>query len=222
MSQVNLPEVKIVRHARATQLRLRVYTHEIRLTVPLRCRAKQIQQFLKDSESWLQETWQKVQQQSPVHFPENISLLYYPQVQIVQREQRAGFSFKAEQAIVFVNQQAPEQALKSFVIAYAKQVLPDLLQEISQQTGLSYQSCQVRFAKSRWGSCSTQQKIMLNAALVLLPKEIIRYVCVHELAHTRYFNHSAEFWQEVARHDADFQQHRQQLKMVQWANWWLV
>lgn len=80
MSQVVLPEIKIVRHARATQLRLRVYTYEIRLTVPLRCRQKQVQQFLEDSQLWLQDTWQKIQQQKPADFPEYLYLFNFPQL----------------------------------------------------------------------------------------------------------------------------------------------
>ncbi|MHA3092858.1 M48 family metallopeptidase [Acinetobacter brisouii] len=221
MSQVALPEIKIVRHARATQLRLRVYTHEIRLTVPLRCKQKQVQQFLEDSQLWLQDTWQKIQQQTISDFPEYLYLFNFPQLAIVPRLQPQNFVFEPENNCVYVHQKQAAKALKSFVIAHAKNTLPEFLEDVSQQIGLPYQSYQIRFAKSRWGSCSTQHKIMLNAALILLPKEIIRYVCVHELVHTRHFNHSAEFWQEVARHDANFQQHRQILKKFQWSNWWL-
>lgn len=48
-----LPEVKVVRHARARNLRLRVEPTGIRLTVPLFCTKRQIQQFLNQSEPWL-------------------------------------------------------------------------------------------------------------------------------------------------------------------------
>ena len=45
-----------------------------------------------------------------------------------------------------------------------------------------------------------------------MPEQLVRYLCIHELAHTRYFNHSPLFWAEVARHDPDYLVHRQQLK----------
>ena len=44
--KAQLPEIKMVRHASARSLRLRVEPTGIRLTVPLFCTKKQIQQFL--------------------------------------------------------------------------------------------------------------------------------------------------------------------------------
>ncbi len=72
---VEMPEIKIVRHVRARKLRLRVEPASIRLTVPLFCSKKQIQQFLAQSEQWLIETWSKQQhvQSASVEIPSEIS-----------------------------------------------------------------------------------------------------------------------------------------------------
>ena len=45
MQQAELPEIRIVRHAQQKRLRLRVEPQGVRLTVPLRCTKKQIEQF---------------------------------------------------------------------------------------------------------------------------------------------------------------------------------
>ncbi len=54
----NLPEIQITRKLRATRLRLRVEPTQIKLTVPQFCTQRQVQDFLKQSEQWMIETWQ--------------------------------------------------------------------------------------------------------------------------------------------------------------------
>ncbi len=218
-----LPEIKVVRHARARNLRLRVEPTGIRLTVPLFCSKRQIQQFLHQSEPWLIETWAKQQQQfnQSTVFPEQISLFFHAQAfQIILQQQRHIFKFDFDQHIIWVRDQLSEQALQAAVLAYAKQFLPKYLAQVSQQISLPYQQCSIRKPKTRWGSCSSKHDIMLNAALVLMPEHIVRSVCVHELVHTKHFDHSAAFWNEVAKHDTHYLEHRKQLKQTQLPNWY--
>ena len=40
----------------------------------------------------------------------------------------------------------------------------------------------------------------------------IDYVILHELAHTKYHDHSREFWNEVAKHMPDYKARRTLLK----------
>src|SRR5574344_215299 len=60
----NLPEIQITRKLRATRLRLRVEPTQIKLTVPQFCTQRQVQDFLKQSEQWMIETWQKQQEKT--------------------------------------------------------------------------------------------------------------------------------------------------------------
>lgn len=67
------------------------------------------------------------------------------------------------------------------------------------------------FAQSQWGSCSHRGTIMINAFLLFLPPSLLRYVTIHELAHTRYHNHSRAYWQEVERFLPNFMQTKEAL-----------
>ncbi|MFC2051983.1 M48 family metallopeptidase [Chloroflexota bacterium] len=58
----------------------------------------------------------------------------------------------------------------------------------------------IRSQKTRWGSCSKNNNISLNVKLVLLPEDLVDYVILHELVHTRIHNHSKSFWEELDRH----------------------
>ncbi|TCM68342.1 hypothetical protein EC844_10545 [Acinetobacter calcoaceticus] len=224
MSGAVLPGIKIVRHARATRLRLRVDAQGARLTAPVYCSQKKIQQFLEHSNAWLIETWQLQQQKLLARDqtrPTVLQLFNLQQpLQVEYHTQKPAYIFKPDQQCVLINTVQAEAHLKAFVIAYAKSHLPTYLQQISAETGIAFAQCNIRHPKTRWGSCSQQYDIMLNAALVLFPVEITRYVCVHELAHTRYFDHSSRFWSEVARFDVAYLQHRKILKTTEMPYWW--
>ncbi|WP_456479561.1 M48 family metallopeptidase [Nautilia sp.] len=69
-----------------------------------------------------------------------------------------------------------------------------------------------RFNKTRWGSCSAKNAISLNYYLAQLPKELIEYVVVHELAHIKHKNHSPAFWKEVEKQLPDVSQRRKLLR----------
>ena len=220
-----MPEIKIVRHVRARKLRLRVEPASIRLTVPLFCSKNQIQLFLAQSEQWLIETWNKQQhvQSNSLEIPSEIYFFNREQpFQVIVQKQHRVFQFDWENNCLFIKDTQPYWALQSAVIAFAKQELPKLLNDLSEQTRLNYNECSIRRPKTRWGSCSSQHNIMLHAGLVLMPQEITRYVAIHELAHTKHFDHSPAFWAEVEKYDPYFQKHRRQLKSNPLPAWWYV
>lgn len=226
MTLENLPDIQIKRYARATRLRLRIDAQHIKVTAPLFCTNQQIQAFITESEQWILTTW-KNQQEKRQHLDQTLPtvLQLFNQSQLIQIEyknQKNNFIFDQEQRLLYISSRQPEVYLKDFVAAYAKQYLPLFLQHISQEIGLKYMQCHIRQPKTRWGSCSAKHDIMLNSGVILFSEAVVRYLCVHELAHTKFFNHSAQFWNEVAQHDPNFRQHRQQLKQSPMPYWWNI
>ena len=220
----NLPKIQMTHHARATRLRLRVEPTQIRLTVPKFCTKHQIQEFLKQSEQWMIETWQK-QQEKVVQIerilPTELKLFNLEQpLQIVYKTQKNSYIFDGQNHQLLMSDRQPEQYLKAFTIAYAKHHLPIFLKQVSNEIGLKFAECVVRQPKTRWGSCTSKHDIMLNSALVLFPEAISRYVAVHELVHTRHFDHSPHFWAEVEKHDCNYKNHQKILKTTTMPYWW--
>lgn len=72
----------------------------------------------------------------------------------------------------------------------------------------------VRDQRKRWGSCGSDGVIRLNWRLVMLDRELIDYVVVHELSHLRVRNHSPAFWKVVAQSIPDVAQRHRRLKEI--------
>jgi hypothetical protein len=79
----------------------------------------------------------------------------------------------------------------------ARKKLINRLNELAEMHGFIYNRIFIRNQRTRWGSCSSRNNISLNLKLVLLPEELMDYVILHELVHTRQKNHSREFWAEL-------------------------
>ena len=75
----------------------------------------------------------------------------------------------------------------------AKRRLIGKLNKLAAIHGFTFNGVTIRNQKTRWGSCSRNKKISLNMKLVLLPEDLIDYVILHELVHTRISNHSNRF-----------------------------
>ena len=65
--------------------------------------------------------------------------------------------------------------------------------------GRGYATLTLRDTRSRWGSCSSQGRLMYSWRLILAPPEVLDYVAAHEVAHLAQMNHSPAFWAEVTR-----------------------
>ena len=81
--------------------------------------------------------------------------------------------------------------------AEARNKLVNRLKGLSEKHGFGYNKVYMRNQKTRWGSCSAKNNINLNMKLVRLPDEMIDYVLLHELLHTRIKNHTNGFWSEL-------------------------
>lgn len=93
-----------------------------------------------------------------------------------------------------------------------RQGLPEKLNRHAASMGVTFGRVTIRCQQTRWGSCSSRGNLNFNCLLMLAPEEVLDYVVVHELAHRKQMNHSALFWQEVARECPDYKKSLRWLK----------
>jgi predicted metal-dependent hydrolase len=107
-----------------------------------------------------------------------------------------------------------EEALWKFL---EKDQLPILQQRLDGLAdGWIAERCEkvrLRRTLSRWGSCDKREKvIMLSTKLLLVEPKLLDYVCVHELAHLKYADHSDLFWDLVSQKMPDWKVQRRRLR----------
>ena len=81
---------------------------------------------------------------------------------------------------------AIKRALERWFHARAEQVLPARVAAFLERPaarGLTPKSISLRRMRTRWGSCSSSGRILLNTQLIHLPTTLIDFVIAHELAH---------------------------------------
>jgi predicted metal-dependent hydrolase len=81
--------------------------------------------------------------------------------------------------------------------ARARAALIARLEALADLHDFKFNKVSIRNQKTKWGSCSSKNNMSLNMNLVRLPAELIDYVLLHELVHTRIKNHSVRFWAEL-------------------------
>jgi len=87
--------------------------------------------------------------------------------------------------------------LLRWLVKRAHERMDPLLQELARQYGFRCKALKVRRQRTRWGSCSSMGVISINVAGLFQRPDVLRYLLLHELAHTRHMNHSTRYWRCV-------------------------
>lgn len=214
--------IPLRRSAKATHVRIRVAPDgRLRGSMPLYAPLFLAKQLVKNSRSQLREMIRE-QQTEAIFAPgmqigKSHTLIIQTSTRKATRVARHGQQIVAE-IPEGTSYEHPliQRKIRDVVIealrVEAKSYLPKRLAYLAGQYGYIYERVRFSHAGSRWGSCSTRGTISLNIALMKLPFELIDYVIIHELSHTRHMNHSDDFWQEVAGGDPQYKKHRAALK----------
>jgi predicted metal-dependent hydrolase len=216
----DLGTVTIYKRRGAKNIRLSVNSDgKIRATMPTWLPYQAGLVFVQQKKAWLLSQSQRPTLKNGDRIAKYHTLRIYSKVGIAKLQTR----LTATEAAVYYPLGATSQAIQEAAHSVSKraakaegeQLLPKRLKDLAVKHGFSYKEVQIRHLKTRWGSCSSLHNITLNYYLMQLPWELIDYVLIHELSHTRELNHSAAFWQEVEGCLSDYKERRKQLKNYQ-------
>lgn len=91
------------------------------------------------------------------------------------------------------------QRLLYWYTAETEATIRALLPMWAKKLALRPRSATVRYAKTRWGSCSSSGSIRFNSRIAMLTDDVAEYIVVHELCHLKQMNHGPAFWDEMER-----------------------
>ncbi len=110
-----------------------------------------------------------------------------------------------------LHQDRTEEARNLFIEWYkkeAKERIAERMDYYSRRLYLFPIGLKITSAKSRWGSCSSDNRLSFSWKIVMASLAVIDYVLIHELVHMREKNHSKKFWDTVGSILPEYKKHR--------------
>ena len=202
------------RSPRAKSLQLRIIPWQgIEVVIPRHVSRERARAFVAKHRRWIHDTWNRMREQvvdADLTLPESLELRAIGEHWEVRYRSRAGSRarVRARDTTLTVHydgddEGAAREALRRWLTERARQHFVQHLPAICVVTGFSFDNLQIRGQTSRWGSCSSNGTLSLNYKLLFLEPELVRYLIIHELAHTRYLDHSQRFWRLVQEFEPD-------------------
>ncbi len=217
------PDYALKTHQRCKNPLLKITAKGLEIVVPQHKKVN-VLQLLEIHRSWIHQHLPATLYRKPIiTLPRQIHLHCIEQVwqihYIQQTSNRINIRNVSPQQLTvrgdIANITACIRGLKRWFIKYAMHLLSERLACLAQSMGLTYSTLTIRQQKTIWGSCSKEKAISLNYQLIFLPAELANYVIRHELCHTIYMDHSAQFWQLLKRYEPNMLQLKKQLKTAQ-------
>ena len=191
------------RRANSNKISLNVSIQNgLEVTVPKGIRRSSIERVLENNKDWIAQSLDQVSERLNRLVPRDIKLQatgesweveYQPTssllVSVVEKEEntllvQGNIEDRYEVAL----------ALRQWLTSRGHAHLVPWLHELSKEFNLPFNKAGVRGQRTRWGSCSAQGTISINRNLLFLPRNLVRYVLIHELVHTVQLDHSQKFW----------------------------
>jgi predicted metal-dependent hydrolase len=195
---------------RARRLTARVHVGgRVEIVVPIGVNAHTVRDFVQRFTPWIDRKVAAMQCVAASEEPVPRSVEFAATGESIPVEWRTGPKRGLEHmpsGIVLhaADERSARTLLRSWLKRAAHERLAPRLLQLAGELNYPVARVSIRCQRTRWGSCSTRGTVSLNCSLLFLKFEVVRYLFVHELAHTKHMNHSAHFWRLVEKIEPDY------------------
>ena len=195
---------------RARRLTARVHVGgRVEIVVPVGVNAHAVRDFVQRFTPWINRKVAAmrcfVAPAEPI--PPAVEFAFTGERLTVEWQRGAGRALEQRDGRLLV--EAPDDSaaralLQTWLKEAAQERLTPRLLQLAAELKYAVARVSIRCQRTRWGSCSTRGTVSLNCSLVFLRPDVVRYLFIHELAHTKHMNHSACFWRLVEKLEPDY------------------
>ena len=205
----DIGDIKIEKSRRNKHINLKIKPPGIVLiSMPVNADFKQAEKFIKEKKDWIKEHLELVKDKAPrkefidesTNFrTEKHTLKFHTHAKecVETRIRNSVINIYYYESWNIADDFVQKCIRKSIGMALkieGREYLSQRIEYWSKKTELKYKSLTFVDVKSHWGMCMEDNRIKLNVHLIRLPKELIDYIILHELAHIKEKNHSSSFY----------------------------
>ncbi len=208
-------EINLRKSLKARNISIRIKPFEgVLVTVPRFLSFKIAKDFVESKMSWIQNNLHKIQSQEQLLTNFTFGSIFKTKFHsiFIDSTSEKKNTFLKDNKFIKINisdnheiqsiesQDYIRNIIEKILRIEAKSYLPKRVDELAKKHNFTYQKLAIKNTKTRWGSCSFKNNINLSLHLMRLREELIDYVILHELVHTKVKNHSREFWTTLDIH----------------------
>lgn len=182
---------------------------------PKRCGEERIFAFIQEKERWIlrkKEEMTGAGIELPSEDLHGYSLLLLGEKYTLLLTDEARISLDTSAKRLYLPRKNAKERLVKWCKDNAKRILTATSEKYAAKMGVTYKKITVTSARSRWGCCTSDNRIRYSYRLIFAPKDVLEYVVVHELSHVLQKNHSPAFWREVQKLVPDWKEKRKWLR----------
>ncbi|MBQ8615169.1 MAG: M48 family metallopeptidase [Clostridia bacterium] len=179
---------------------------------PMRCKESDIYSFIAQKSDWIIK--KRLEQASNLFNP--LTCDKPEQIRILGKSYDIHFTnknrVKLYEDVLEVPNTKPKEKIVGFLKTFARKYLTERVKLIADLFNFSYSKLTISSAKTNWGSCSLNDSLHFTYKLMMCPEDVVDYIVLHELCHTKVKNHSNKFWSLVEACNPNYKTHEKWLK----------
>jgi len=193
--------------------------NDVVIKAPYSATDEKIRQFFHKKQMWL---YTKLEEKSffehherKKEFVNGESFWYLGRIYKLKVKQNIPEKFRWYRSSFEIQEDAITNAREIVVGRYKQKCKEKILprvEEYAKKYGFIYRWLCVKDLRNRWASCTSSDIINFHWKAILAPIDVIDYIILHELVHTREKKHSPKFWTILSGIMPDYENHKDWLR----------